>query len=87
MRVRARPLIPLHFLDPTIGQSEQRTFDVSIQGQPVLQGMNVAQEAKGTNRAIVREFKGIQADRSLTIDLKAISGLTLLSGVEIVAEE
>lgn len=79
--------VRLHFLDPATDTSDRRTFDVSLQGQPVLQGLNVAKEANGTNRAIVREFKGVQADTSLNIDLKAIDGRTLLSGVEIIAEE
>jgi hypothetical protein len=47
----------------------------------------VEKEANGANRSIVREFRGVTADTSLKIDLKSISGRTLLSGVELVQEE
>jgi len=79
--------VRLYFLDPGDDPSEQHMFDVSLQGQPVLESLDVAQAANGVNRAIVREFKGVRADTSLNIGLKAIAGRTLLSGVEIVAEE
>ncbi len=78
--------VRLHFLEPNETKTKQRLFDVSLQGKQVLKGLNVFKEADGSNRAIVREFKGIEASTSLKIDLNAIAGRTLLSGVEIVAE-
>jgi len=79
--------IRLHFLEPDTPQDQPRVFDVSLQGNLVLQGFNVAKEANSSNRAIVREFKGISATKSLKIDLKASTGRTLLSGVEIIVED
>ncbi len=79
--------VRLHFLEPNDNQAKQRVFDVHLQGQRVLNEFDVIKAAKGSNRAIVREFKGIQASTSLKIDLKAITGRTLLAGVEIISAE
>lgn len=79
--------VRLYFLEPDEKQPGERVFDVSLQGKPVLRELDVVKEANGANRAIVREFKGVLASTSLNIELKAIKGRTLLSGVEIVVEE
>ncbi|MBL4886701.1 MAG: PQQ-binding-like beta-propeller repeat protein [Planctomycetaceae bacterium] len=78
--------VRLHFMEPDDMQTEQRVFDVSLQGKSVIKNLDITKQAKGSNHAIVHEFKGIQATTSLKIDLIAITGRTLLSGVEIVAE-
>ena len=78
--------VRLYFLEPDEKKSGQRVFDVSLQGQPVLQKLDIAQQAGGTNKAIVREFKNVKAGTKLQISLKAITSQTLLSGVEILAE-
>ena len=78
--------VRLFFLEPDDKQSGQRIFDISLQGQPVLQKLDIAQQAAGSSKAIVREFNGVKASTKLQINLKAITGQTLLSGIEIVAE-
>lgn len=82
-----RYTVRLHFLEPDETRPEERLFDVSLQGKPVLEGLDVVKAAEGTNRAIVREFKGILAASNLKVELMPIKGRTLLSGVEIVVEE
>lgn len=82
-----RYTVRLYFLEPKEKQPGERVFDVGLQGKPVLRELDVVKEAEGTNRAIVKEFKGVLATTTVNIDLKAISGRTLLSGVEIVVEE
>ena len=78
--------VRLHFLEPNDNQADQRVFDVHLQGQLVLKGFNPVKAANGSNRAVVCEFKDIQAATRLKIDLKAITGRTLLNGVEILAD-
>ena len=82
-----RYTIRLHFLEPDETKPGARLFDVSLQGNPVLQSLDVVKAAEGANRAIVREFKGIPASSNLKVELTPIKGRTLLSGVEIVVEE
>ncbi|MCA9017066.1 MAG: hypothetical protein KDA77_17170, partial [Planctomycetaceae bacterium] len=82
-----RYTVRLHFLEPDETRPGERVFDVSLQGKPVLEGLDVVKAAEGTNRAIVREFKGIPAASNLKVELTPIKGPTLLSGVEIVVEE
>ena len=79
--------VRLYFLEPDDNRPAQRVFDVSLQGKPVLKELDVAKAATGNNRAIVREFKGIQASTTMTIELDAIEGRTLLSGIEIMVEK
>lgn len=82
-----RYTVRLHFLEPDEIKPGARVFDVSLQGKPVLQELDVINIAEGANRAIIREFKGIPASRNLKVELTPIKGRTLLSGVEIVVEE
>ncbi|WP_298869388.1 malectin domain-containing carbohydrate-binding protein [uncultured Gimesia sp.] len=79
--------VRLYFLEPDDQRPGQRVFDVLLQGKPMLKELDVVKEAAGSNRAIVREFKGVQASNSLKIDLNSITGRTLLSGIEIMIEK
>ena len=79
--------VRLYFLEPDEKHPGERVFDVLLQDKPVLKALDVAKETSGSNRAMVREFKGIEATTNLKIDLNTITGRTLLSGVEIVVED
>ena len=52
----------------------------------VLENLDVFKQSGGTNRGLMREFKGIAIDGTLTVTLKATVGLPVISGVEVVAE-
>jgi hypothetical protein len=79
--------VRLVFAEPGEAQAGGRVFGVALQGRDVLKGFDVAEEAGGPWRGVVREFRGVQAtDGVLTIDLAPQRGETLLSGVEAVAE-
>ena len=79
--------VRLYFLEPQDLKTGERVFDVSLQGKPVLPELDILKAAGGANRAIVREFNGVRCSTSLQVDLTAIKGRTLLSGVEIVVEK
>jgi hypothetical protein len=48
-------------------------------------GFDIAKATGGANRAVVREFNGVQVQGELDISLSASKGRTLLCGVEIIA--
>ena len=82
--------VRLHFAEPEDVQPGERVFDVSVQGRMALRGLDVVQEAGGSNRALVKEFSGIEVKDRLVVELtpdaaKAIPS-AVLSGIEIQAE-
>jgi len=66
---KRRLTVRLHFAELDRLKPGRRVFDVSVQGTPVLTAFDLARAAPGPCRAVVREFKGVQADRDLTIEL------------------
>ena len=67
-----------------------RVFDVSLQGERVVEGFDIIQEAGGPRRAMVREFGGAPVGQELTIALAPHGGDAgngpVLCGVEVVVE-
>ena len=78
--------VRLHFCEPDESQPGKRVFSVSLQGKVVVKNLDVAAEAEGLKRGIVKEFQGVQAGESLEIALTPRVGRPLLCGVELVAE-
>ena len=78
----------LHFLEPDAArQPGERVFDVALQGQPVLSGLDVVAAAGGPLRPLVRSFDGIAAENALEITLTAgTNPPPILSGVEIIEQ-
>ncbi len=78
--------VRLHFaeVDP-IGPGE-RVFDVAVQGRPALTGFDIAREAGGARRAIVREIRNVPVSDHLRIKLTPVRGKKpLLGGVEVIS--
>jgi len=86
----ARPYtVRLCFAEPDDVQPGERVFDVAIQGTMVLKGFDIAREAGGPRRTVVKEFKGIALEQTLQVTLTPGPGKELgpvLCGIEIVAE-
>ena len=84
--------VRLHFAETEGAKAGKRQFGIRLQGQNVAQGIDIAQLAGGEERALVREFKGIEAAEKIQMDLVAASGapeagqMPLLQGVEILRE-
>jgi hypothetical protein len=82
--------VRLHFAEPDAVQTGQRVFEVALQGQTVLRAFDVAREAGGPNRALVKEFKGVRVRKDLTVTLAPTVGAsvkqTVLCGIEVQAE-
>lgn len=78
--------VRLVFAEPYDVKPDERVFDVSLQGKKVLSNLDVVRETGGARKVLVREFSDVGAKAELTIDLHAITGNTILAGVEIVAD-
>ena len=77
--------VRLLFAEPYAKRKGQRVFDVAIGGRTLLKDFDIAAEADGAKKVIVKEFKGIAASEKMEISLTPKVGETLLCGVEIVA--
>ena len=59
--------VSLHFAELANIAPGERVFDIQIQGVTVLRGFDPVAAAGGPNRAVVRVFSGIRAQRALDI--------------------
>jgi hypothetical protein len=85
--------VRLYFADFDNKQAGKRVFDIKLQGQLVLEDFDIAREAGGSFKAIIRQFRGIAVSRDLEIELVAQdkklsskNGVPVLCGVEVVRE-
>jgi hypothetical protein len=78
--------IRLHFAELN-EKVPQRRFAVALGEQPAIASLDVRESAGGAMRSILRELRGVQAGTDLRVDLTAIEGQTLLSGIELIREE
>jgi len=74
--------VRLVFLEPRRAAGE-RVQTIKLEGRAVLTDLDIAKEAGGAGKPLVREFKGVEVTGPLDIELSASRGKTLLSGVEI----
>lgn len=77
--------VRLHFVEPRPARPGERVFAVRLEGKAVLESLDVVKEAGGPLKLVVREFKDIEVDGALDIQLTPTGGATLLSGVELIA--
>ena len=82
-----RYTVRLHFSEPDPVAVGDRVFSVSVQGNTVIEQLDIAKESGGRNRAIVREVRDVEADSSVKIDLSPVHGRAILCGVEIVEND
>ena len=78
--------VRLYFSEPAHRQIGQRVFDVSLQGKPVIEKLDIVKETGGPDRLLVKEFRNIPLTEALNIALTPRAGQPVLSGVEISAE-
>jgi outer membrane protein assembly factor BamB len=62
-----------------------RVFGVTLQGKRVIEQLDIRKEA-GRKTGLVREFRNISADDTLTVDLVPVTGKPTLCGIEIALE-
>lgn len=79
--------VRLFFREPESIPAGERVFDVTIQGAKVLADFDIIGESKTARLGIVKEFRGVAATDSITIELAAKSKrLPVLCGVELLME-
>jgi hypothetical protein len=95
---RPRPYtVRLYFAEIEECEVGRRLFNVSLGNRQVLESFDIVKEAGGTNRPVVKEFKGINVKDDLRVTLTPVIDLAipnvtagqaspLLCGIEIIAE-
>lgn len=84
-----RYTVRLYFAEPDEIAVGHRVFDIEIQGQKVLEKMDIIQETGVPFRGVVKEFKGIPVAKDLAVHLRPSPGSPLkpvLSGIEMLQE-
>jgi len=81
--------VRLLFCEPTHGSPGRRVFDVKLQGRVVLKDFDVVKESGACNKALVKEFTGVQVNDRLKIELvskvaePSVEQAPILNGIEI----
>ena len=65
----------------------ERVFSVALQGQTIMSDFDIARETGGSNRTIVREFKGIEVGDQLRVTFIPKSGDPLICGMDMIVEQ
>ena len=82
--------VRLHFAEPDALKPGQRVFDVSLQGETVLERFDIVAQAGGSNRPVVAEFKRVAVVDTLVVGLAPAAAAPvappLICGIEIVAD-
>ncbi len=80
--------VSLYFAEPEAIGPGERVFSVRLQGKEVLGDFDIAREAGGPNRGVVRTFEGVRIANALEVEFIAKTGKpALLCGVELIEEE
>ena len=88
----ARYTVRLAFAEPDQDAPRKRVFDIKLQGKVALKGFDLPREAGGRNRALVKEFKGIEVQDKLKVELvsrlrkPAPQETPVLQGIEVIRE-
>ncbi len=81
--------VRLHFAETyeDIDNDGPRVFDVKLQGEEILKDFDVAKTAGAVQKAIVKEFKGVQVSNgTLEITFVTKQQNPEINGIEIIAE-
>ncbi len=81
--------VRLYFAEPEERRAGERVFAVALQGRTVVEKLDVAREAGGSGRGLVKEFNGVVIQKDLRIGLTRAAGSQagpVLCGVELIAE-
>jgi len=84
--------VRLGFSDGENARPGQRVFDIKLQGEVVAENFDIIREAGGPNRAVVKEFEGIEVHDNLLVELvPAAPGpggaeLPVINSIEVIRE-
>ena len=81
------------FNAPPGEQAGQRVFDIKLQDKLVLESFEIAATAGAANKAVIKEFNGIQAGSRLVVELLAKAAnpqagqAPIINFIEVIKEE
>jgi hypothetical protein len=78
--------VNLYFSEPEMMLEGERVFDVIIQGDKVLENLDILSETGTLDRELVKSFSGIRAGETLTLEMIPKKGNTILAGIELIQE-
>ena len=78
--------VRLHFAHPRATGVVGQVFNVSLQGELVLENLDIFAAVGKPQRTIVREFKNIAITDQLTVELKSPNARTAISGIQLIRE-
>jgi outer membrane protein assembly factor BamB len=84
--------VRLHFAELASAEPGNRVFDVKMEGKTVLNAFDIAAEAGGPRRALVKTVRNVVVDGALDIEFvprtapPAPESLPLLNGLEVITE-
>jgi hypothetical protein len=79
--------VNLYFSELENKKEGERVFNVSLQGNKVLENFDIISQTGKLNKELVKTFSGIQAGNTLVIDMEPVKGNTILSGIELIEEK
>jgi len=88
-----RYTVRLYFAETQDAARGQRVFTVKLQGEPVLKNFDIVKEAGGVNKALTKEFTGIQVKEGLQIDFECAKKdagpleTPIINGIEMIRED
>lgn len=78
-------VVRMYFAEPAPIEPGQRVFDVVLQGQRVVESLDIVSAAGGPLRGVVREFRAAAPDGQLRFEFQAQAGEPLVCGLELIA--
>jgi len=86
----AKYTVRLYFAELENKKAGERIFNIKLQGETVLDGFDVWKEGEASHKAVVREFREVQVNDNLEIELiggnrevLSMSLAPILCGVEV----
>jgi hypothetical protein len=89
----ARYTVRLGFKAMPDDREGRRVFDIKLQGKVVTEGFDILEAAGRSNRAVVKEFKGIEAGSTMVLELLArpanpnVDQAPIINFIEVIKED
>ena len=85
--------VRLGFSAPSGDKLGQRVFDITLQGNPVIENFDVRKDAGSPNKAVIKEWRGIPVENDLVVDLSSrnpnptLREAPIINFIEVIKEE
>ena len=82
-----RHTVRLHFAEPNDVTAGVRVFDVRLQGQMAVKGLDIVAETGSPRTTLVKEFTDVPIGDALQVDFDPQAGQPLICGIEIIRQD